>query len=203
MPAGDLADRIAHVSSVQAEILLIFPPRNVRTPDGYLSQRPIQQFGVVEIGAADGDRQRGSTAVDQQAAFAPFFFPGRSGSDQRIRLQAALCPWLRQLPATARRCRAFRHTRPSQSATVSGKNQPYASSESVDALRWPNRTHAAMPSTECRSVRRKQSPRRPVEKTWACVPLQPCAGTLAPVHDGALESKAQPCSTNDPKLSKT
>ena len=85
MFAGDLADRIAYVASIQAEILLVFPPRNFRTPDGDLSQRPIQQLGVVEVGAADGDRQRDSTAVDKQAAFAPFFSPGRSGSDLYIR----------------------------------------------------------------------------------------------------------------------
>ncbi len=85
MFAGDLADRKAYVASIQAEILLVFPPRNFRSRDGDLSQRPIQQLGVVQIGAADGDRQRESTAVDQQAAFAPFFFPGRSGSDRHIR----------------------------------------------------------------------------------------------------------------------
>ena len=85
MLTGDLADRIAHIASIQAEILLIFPPRNFRARDGYLSQRPIQQLGVVEVGAADGERQRDSTAGDQQAAFAPLFFPGRSDSDQRIR----------------------------------------------------------------------------------------------------------------------
>jgi len=85
MLAGDLADRIAHVAGIQAEILLIFPPRNFRTLDGHLSQRPIQQFGVVEVGAADGDRQREPTAVDQQTALAPFFSPGRLGLSQHIR----------------------------------------------------------------------------------------------------------------------
>ena len=44
MLAGDLADRIAHVAGIQAKILLIFPPRNFRTLDGDLSQRPIQQL---------------------------------------------------------------------------------------------------------------------------------------------------------------
>lgn len=85
MLAGDLADRIAHVAGIQAEILLIFPARNFRPRDGYLSQRLIQQLGVVEICAADGDRQREPTAVDQQAAFASFFSPGRSGSGRHIR----------------------------------------------------------------------------------------------------------------------
>ena len=84
MFAGDPANRIAHVAGIQAEILLIFPPRNFRTLDGHLSQRRIQQLGVVEVGAADGDRQRDPTTVDQQTAFAPFF-SGRSGSGLRIR----------------------------------------------------------------------------------------------------------------------
>jgi len=85
MLACDPADRIAHVAGIQAEILVVFPSRNFRALDDDLSQGPIQQFGVVEIGAADGDRQREPTAVDQQTAFAPFFSPGRSGSDQHIR----------------------------------------------------------------------------------------------------------------------
>ena len=85
MLGGNLADRIAHVAGIQAEILVVFPARNLRALDDDVSQGPIQQLGVVEVGAADGDRQRESTAVDQQAAFAPFFFPGRSGSDQHIR----------------------------------------------------------------------------------------------------------------------
>ena len=42
MRAGDLADRIAYVASVQAEILVIVPPRDFRTLDDNLSQRPIQ-----------------------------------------------------------------------------------------------------------------------------------------------------------------
>jgi len=85
MLAGNLAGRIAHVAGIQAEILVVFPSCNFRAPDDDLSQGPIQQLGVVEVGAADGDRQREPTAVDQQTAFAPFFFPGRSGSDQHIR----------------------------------------------------------------------------------------------------------------------
>ena len=85
MLAGDLADRIAHVAGIQAEILVAFPSRNLRALDDDLSQGPIQQLGVVEVGAADGDRQRESTAVDQQTAFAPFFSPGRWGSGQHIR----------------------------------------------------------------------------------------------------------------------
>ena len=85
MLAGDFADRIAHVSSIETEILVVFPSRNFRALDHDLCQGPIQQLGVVEVGAADGDRQWDSTAVDQQAAFASFFSPGRSGSDQHIR----------------------------------------------------------------------------------------------------------------------
>jgi hypothetical protein len=201
MLAGDPADRIAHVASIQAEILLIFPPRNFRALDGHLSQRPVQQLGVVEIGAAHGDRQRGSTAVDQQTAFAPLFFPGRSGSDRRIRLPAALCPWLHPLIATARRCRASRRIRPGQPATVSGKSPPCTSSESIDAPRWPNRTRAAMLSIECRSAERKQSPKKPAAKTLVYVQLQPCAGTCALPPACVLGSAAQPCSTNYPKQS--
>src|ERR1035438_4257935 len=85
MLAGDLADRIAHVAGIQAEILVVFPSRNFRTLDDDLIQGLIEQLGVVEIGAADGDRQREPTAVDQQTALASFFSPGRSGSDQHIR----------------------------------------------------------------------------------------------------------------------
>lgn len=73
--AGDLADRIAYVTSIQAEILLVFPSCDFRSLNDDLSQRPIQQLGVVKICAADGDRQRESTAVDQQAALASFFSP--------------------------------------------------------------------------------------------------------------------------------
>lgn len=63
MLVGNLAGRISHVAGIQAEILLVFPPRNLRTLNDDLNQRLIQQLGVVKIGAADGDRQRGSTAV--------------------------------------------------------------------------------------------------------------------------------------------
>lgn len=42
MTAGDLADRITHIASIQAEILVIVPPRNFRTLDHYLCQRSIQ-----------------------------------------------------------------------------------------------------------------------------------------------------------------
>lgn len=73
---GDLADRIAHVACIKAEILVVFPPSDFRTRNGDLCQRPIQQLGVVKICAADGDRQREPTAVHQQTAFAPFFSRG-------------------------------------------------------------------------------------------------------------------------------
>ena len=53
--AGDLVDRVAHVAGVQAEILLGFPSRDLRPLDDDLSQGPVQQLGVVEVGAADGD----------------------------------------------------------------------------------------------------------------------------------------------------
>jgi hypothetical protein len=85
MLAGDLADRIARLARIQAEILVVFPSCNFRTLNDDLSQSPIQQLGVMEVGAADGDRQREPTAVDQQTAFAPPFFPGRSGLGRRIR----------------------------------------------------------------------------------------------------------------------
>jgi len=85
MLASDFASWIADIAGIEAEILLVAPRRNFRTLDHDLSQSSIQKLRVVHVGAADGDRQREPTAVDQQAAFAPIFSPGRSGSDQHIR----------------------------------------------------------------------------------------------------------------------
>ena len=85
MLAGYLADRIADVSGIQAEILLVFPVGDFRTLDHDPCQSLVQKLGVVQVGAADGDGQRESMAFDQQAAFASFFSPCRSGSDRHTR----------------------------------------------------------------------------------------------------------------------
>ncbi len=203
MPAGDPADWVADIAGIQTEILLVVPSRDFRTLHHDPSQCPIQKLGVVHVGAADDDRQRESMAVDQQAAFASFFSPGRSGSGLHTGLPEELFPSPRRLPATARLCRACRHTRPVRPARASGKIPPRASSENTDAPRWPSRTRRAMLSIECRCAERKPWPRKPAAQASACVPLQPCAGTSSPLSACASESAVPPCSTNHPTLSTT
>lgn len=155
MLAGDLADRIAHVAGIQAQILLVLPTCDFRPRNHDLSQSPVQQFGVVQICAADGDRQRDPTGVDQQASFAALFSPDPSGSDLRIRSLTEPCPWFRRRPATARQYGASRHIQRGQPATASGKSRPYTSSESVDAPRSRHQTRGVRLSTECRFAEHK------------------------------------------------
>jgi len=135
MFARDLADGVADIARIKAKILLVAPRLDFRTLDHDLGQGPIQQLRVVHVGAADGDRQRDSMAVDQQAALASFFSPGRSGSGLRTRLPAELFPSFRLLTATAKLCRAYRHTRPARPARASQKSRPDTSSENADAPR--------------------------------------------------------------------
>lgn len=103
MLAGDLADRIARVASIQAGILLGFPPRDFRTLEHNLSQRPIQQLGVVKICATDGDRQREPMAIDQQAALASFF-PRSVGFRPARSVASGALP---MAPSTACHCQAM------------------------------------------------------------------------------------------------
>ena len=202
MLACDLADRIAYVAGIQAEILLT-TPRGLRTRDRDLSQGSIQKLRVVHVGAADGDRQRDSTPVDEQTALAPFFSPCRSGSDLRTGLPAELFPSPRRPPATARQCHACRHTRPARPPRASEKIPPCARSESTYAPHWQNRTGAEAPSTGSRCEEHTQSRQIPVAAVLVCVLLRVCAGTCSHLTACAPGPAARSSSTTRPTLSRT
>ncbi len=76
MLEGDLADRVAHVASVQTEILFGLPTRDLSSLDDDLSQGPVQQLGVVEVGAADSDRQRDDMGLRPAPALRWYCRPG-------------------------------------------------------------------------------------------------------------------------------
>ena len=80
--------RRALVARIGAEIVL---PRSARHLHYELVQRGLKQFYVMRICAAGDERERDANPVDQQASFAPIFFPDPWGWGPRIRLQAALC----------------------------------------------------------------------------------------------------------------
>jgi len=118
---GDLADRIAHVAGIQTEILVVFPsvPQGVGRPPEPESDPAAWSRGD---GAADGDRQRDSTAVDSKLRLRPFFSPSVGFRPTHSVASGAL-PMAHRLTATARRCRASAYSA-SQPATASGRSQP-------------------------------------------------------------------------------
>ncbi len=203
VPVGDcLSCGLALVSGVRAEVprmgRILLWPRHYQAVPGRL-----QQLDVMHVGSADDERQRDATAVGQQAALAPIFPPGPSGSVQRTRWQAELFPWPRRCFATPTRCRASHRTRPTPPATGEGKTPPPASPESTGGPRWRCRIPSATPSTGTPCAAHTRWPKRPDARASACGQPQLCGDTpdLQPAR--GLESEAPPGSTTHPIPSKT
>ena len=192
--------RRALVARIGAEIVL---PRSARHLHYKLVQRGLKQFYVMRVCAAGDDRERDANPVDQQASFAPIFFPDPWGWDPRIRLQAALCASRRRYSANSMQWLPSRHTRPVRLATDEERSPPAATSESANVLHWRCQTRAVEPSIGNRCATRKRWRKRFGAAAWACGRHQACEDKRDSLTAVEEESMAQPSPKTHPRQSMT
>jgi hypothetical protein len=88
------------------------------------------------IRPGDDDRQRDAMLFHQQMAFASFFSPGPSDSDQPLPEPRVLWSWHYQCSARTRICPPFHHIPPTRLATWPGIPQPFPTGESRHERNW-------------------------------------------------------------------
>ena len=177
---------LAGIAFVHAEVLR--PKlRRLRSRNHDRVQCLGQQLHVVPIGRGDDKRERGATAVHQQAALGPFFSPDLSGCYPPPLVPKELCLESRPSFAIPRQSRPCRRTPPTPPATTARRILPAATAESNGEWRWRCRSSWAGPSTgsQCAAHRRWLRKSRAVK--WAYARRQAAAGTcvLAPREDCA------------------
>jgi len=91
---------------------------------------------IVPIRPGDDDRQRDATLFHQQMAFASFFSPGPSGSDQPPPEPKVLWSWHYRYSAITRICPPFHYIPPTRLATWPGIPQPFPTGESRHERNW-------------------------------------------------------------------
>ena len=138
--------RLAKVAFVQTQMLLA-RPSGCGTSQRHRLQCGPQQFGVVTVGAVDGNAQRDAAGVSDDRAFDaelaairwvfPGFFPHPAA------------PWFAPRPnfATASRCRVACRRFAGISSRNAERRAACSTLESTDAPCWTNQTEAAAPST--------------------------------------------------------
>jgi len=176
--------RLAGVTLVHTEILrptLCRPrPRNYDRV-----QRLGQQLHVVPIGPGDDKRERGATAVHEQAALGPFFFPDRSGCSPPPPVPEELCLASRPGFAIPRQSRPCRRTPPVPPATVAQRILPVATAENSGEWRWRCRNSWGAPSTGNRCAARTRWRRKPHAAKGVCAHPQVVVGTCVGARRGA------------------
>jgi hypothetical protein len=91
---------------------------------------------IMPISPGYDDRQRDAKLVYQQMAFASFFSPGPSGSDQPPPELKGLWSWHYQYSAITRRCPPFHHIPPTRLATWPEIPRPFPTGESRRGRNW-------------------------------------------------------------------
>lgn len=152
-----------------------------------------QQLHVVPISSGDDKRERGATAVHQQAALGPFFSPDQSGCFPQPLAPAALCLASRPSFAIPRQSPPCHRTPPTPLATIARRSPPAATAESNGEWRWRCRSFWAEPSTGNRYAAHRQWRRKPLAVQSICARRQDAAGTcvLAPCVDCAEAEAAR------------
>src|SRR5271157_5468922 len=184
---------LAGIAFIHAEVLAS-AFRRLGPWDHDCVQRLDQQLHVVPIGSGDDKRERGATAVHQQAALGPFFSPDQSGCFPRLLVPWALCLASRPSFATPRQSPPCRRTPPALRTTTAKRIPPAAIVESNGEWRWRYRNSWAEPSigNRCAAHRRWRRKLRGVQWNYArrqaaagtCVVTQraDCAGAKAVRH---------------------
>ena len=106
------------------------------SPNDNVIQYGFQLSYIVPIRPGDDDRQRDATLFHQQMAFASFFSPGPSGSDQQLPEPEVLWSLHYQYSAKTRICPPFHHIPPARLATWPGRPQPFPTVESRHERNW-------------------------------------------------------------------
>ena len=91
---------------------------------------------IMPISPGYDDRQRDAMLFYQQMAFASFFFPCPSGSDQPPPEPKVLWSWHYQYSAITRRCPPFHHIPPTRLATWPEIPRPFPIGESRHGRNW-------------------------------------------------------------------
>ena len=182
--------RGARVPVIAAQVFR--PDRRLYPQDASL-QRLGQQRHIRRLRAADDQRQRDATPVDQQAARAPVFSPDPWDWGRRHPAPEELCSTSHQCVAMSTRSRPIHHIRRDRPARAVQRNQRPASAKHGDE--WRSRCQTvpwAMPSIGCRFAARTRFQQRPVEAVRACVLRQACGHSPASDHAAARESTVRP-----------
>lgn len=127
-----------------------------------------QQLHVVPIGPGDDKRERGATAVHQQAALGPFFSPDLSGYFPPPLGPKGPCPESRPNFAIPRQSLPSRRTPPVPHATNERKSPLAATAGNDGESRWRCRNSWATPSTDNRCAARTRWRRKYRAVKWAC-----------------------------------
>ena len=173
-----LLGRSAPVAFVNAEVLRLIlgrfgPPNHDRV------QRLGQELHVVPIGPGDDKRERGATAVHQQAALGSFFSPGRSGCSPPPLAPKELCLACRPGFAIPKRCLPSRRTPPTPPATGAGRILPAATFGNGDESRWRCRNSWAAPSIGSRCAAHTRWRQKYCAAPSVCVRRPAAGGTGA------------------------
>src|SRR6266404_379570 len=165
-------------------------------------QRLSQQLHVVPIGPGDDKRERGATAVHQQTALGPFFFPGLSGYFRPPLGPVGLCPASRPGSPTPKQSLPSRHTLPDRLATTEQKIPPAATVGNGYGWRWRCQTLWATPSTDTPCATHTRWRRKYHAARYACGPHRVAAGICVAVRleDCALATALRPSTTGDRTL---
>jgi len=130
-----LVRRLTIIAFVAAKVLRLLCRRLWSLNDSAI-QDDFQLSYVVPIRPGYDDRQRDATLFHQQMAFASFFFPGPSGSDQPPLVPEVLWSWRYQDFATTRICPPFHHIQPTRLATWPEKLRPFPTAENRHGRNW-------------------------------------------------------------------
>jgi len=173
-----LLGRLAPVAFVHAEVLRLMLGR-LGPPNHNRVQRLGQELHVVPIGPGDDKRERGATAVHQQAALGSFFSPDRSGCFRPPLGPKELCLACRPGFAIPKRCLPSRRTPPTPPATGAGRILPAATFGSGDESRWRCRNSWAAPSIGSRCAAHTRWRQRSCAAPSVCVRRPAAGGTGA------------------------
>jgi len=180
--------RRALVAGIGAKIVLA---RSARHLYDELVQRGLEQLYVMRVCAADDERERDANSVDQQASFAPIFFPYPWGWGQRIRSQVVPCASRRRYSASSMQWLPSRRTQPIQLATDEERSPTPATSGSANVQHWRCHTRVEEPSIGNLCATRKQWQRRSDAAAWACGRHLVCENRPDPLTAATEESMAQ------------
>jgi hypothetical protein len=130
-----LVCRLTVIAFVGAKVLKLVCVRLWSFNDNVI-QDDFQLSYIMPIRPGDDDRERDATLFHQQMAFASFFSPGPSGSDQPPLVPKALWSWHYQYFATTRICPPFHRIPPSRLARWPEIPRPFPTAESRYGRNW-------------------------------------------------------------------